>query len=268
MSELFAEELTMKYLNIREEKTELYTINLNGFEVTNIETSENIMTRYIKNIHVYVSIIENEITKEQFKNKKINNDTFTLIYINPSLLSYHNFENILNIDINTEDNPCILQDELMSNSTLFSEGLIKINNTELSGYNKEYNMYKISNFDIDDTNNDIVCPVCEGTIDISTNNYELNCGHYVHNECRMLVDDITKKTQCKICEQNTLNKKSNVVFYKGTINNHEALLELDKMDLYTLPVNNLSRGGKRMIFSSPNLAHQLSFVFKQSMLFC
>jgi hypothetical protein len=32
------------------------------------------------------------------------------------------------------------------------------------------------------------------------------------------------------------------------------LMELHKMDLYTLPFNNLSRGGKRMIFSSIKLS--------------
>lgn len=53
-----------------------------------------------------------------------------------------------------------------------------------------------------------------------------------------------------------LEKKTN--YFQFSINDpNHILMELHKMDFYTLPFNNLSRGGKRMIFSSLKLSQIL-----------
>ena len=55
----------------------------------------------------------------------------------------------------------------------------------------------------------------------------------------------------------SMQKTKNYFSFK--INDQDnLLLELHKMNIYSLPFNNLSRGGKRMIFSSLKLADTLS----------
>jgi hypothetical protein len=98
------------------------------------------------------------------------------------------------------------------------------------------------------------------------NNYEVNndfITYYInpstmsYNNIENILD-IDIDTNCKL--SNFSNICENKVFH-CTISNISELLKLHELDLYALPLNSNSRGGKRMIFSSKKLSNKLTSCF-------
>jgi hypothetical protein len=143
-------------------KDELIQLNVNGLDVSPFPSNRHKIIRHIK------LNIDDEIIKQYFV-KKYNH---SVVFINIEDLSYHNFENIIDLDTYFENENINLRTK---NVEKLNDGIIKMH--------------------IEDDNN--------------------------------------------------------------------ILLSIDKMNLYVIPFNNNSRGGKRMIFSSKKLSNKLTKLMEQ-----
>lgn len=164
-------------INIIDEDIIICTIN--GLNVTPYPSASNLMSRYIEDVNFGDPVIEQYFVK--------NNLGLTLVFVNPEELSYHNFENIINLD-NLFINQKPKQDDLCNKV---------IDGQNISDLYTNFNISEVSKKDDDD----IFTFRLEGTT--------------------------------------------------------ETLLKLDKLNLYNLPLNKSSRGGKRFIFMSKTLSKSL-----------
>ena len=148
-----------------------YLISYDGLLITPFPTSTNILLRYMK-----IDLLSNTIDLNMYKNYFITNShELSLVFINPQLLSYHNFENIINLD-----------------------GKLNLPNPDIG-------------------------------------------------KCELISEDIIM-----------VNLKQNLV---------NKLLKIDKLNIYSPPLNSNQRGGKRLIFKSHELSGYLTEIVKNTNLF-
>lgn len=161
------------------------TVTLFSMKANSKRTNVYSCTRYVKNFENLISE-EDKAMIGDFSKKA----DFTICYVDPSDLSYHNFENILNLDVEFTR-----QRKYVSGNCQPTQG--KTNIVEL----------------------------CDG-----------------------------------VFKANISNDLNDCVSYQDKI---KILKDIDKLDLYTLPANSESRGGKRMIFFSDTLEEEINKIIKK-----